>query len=172
MASLKNIPFLSLILLFITYSTFGWYIERGSPILHQIILDHSLSWGWNWILKSLVVSEKMAVIGLVYGLASGVIILITFCLMAPVALVTFLFGSTFKQNGWSILSILLWSFALVVMLRWFPFVAQLLLLICAAMLAKLDLQNNGYPQLLVFSIITMTCFIGFVVGAIAHSFHG
>ncbi len=172
MAWFKNVPLLSLALLFITYSTFGWFIERGSPILSQIILDRGRAWGWQGILDTLGFSEEIAALGLVYGLALVMIALITLSLIAPVALITIVFGSSFKSDAWSIISILLWSFAFVFMLRWIAITARLLLLIASAILAKLDLQDRGYQGWLVFTLVTLTCFVGFGMGAIAHSFYG
>lgn len=169
MAWFKNVPFLSLVLLLITYSTFGWYIDDGKAIFGNIILEQGRQWEWQAILSQIHLTEDQVALALVYLLALSTILLITIGIIAPVTLITIMFGSGFKSDARSIISILLWSLAIVFMLRWITFFARFFLLLCAAILAKLDLQDNGYQGWQVFSLVTSVCFIGFMGGVIAHS---
>ncbi|MGK7931200.1 MAG: hypothetical protein AB4041_07170 [Microcystaceae cyanobacterium] len=166
----KNTTWLSLLLLLITYITFGWYIDQGKSIYQQFFIDYGRSWGWQDFLNSINLVETDVAITLVYGVATLSILLITIGLIAPITLITVAFGSSFKSNLWSIVSILLWSFTFVFILRWFALFSQFLLLLSAAILAKLDLQDHGLKQWKVSILIMMICFLGFVIGVISHSY--
>ncbi|MGK7943157.1 MAG: hypothetical protein AB4058_01650 [Microcystaceae cyanobacterium] len=166
----KNTTWLSLLLLFITYITFGWYIDQGKPVYQQFFMDYGRSWGWQNLLESFNLVEMDVAVALVYVVSSLSILLITIGLIAPITLVTVAFGSSFKSNLWSIVSILLWSFAFVFMLRWFTLFSRFLLLLCAAILAKLDLQDHGFKQWIVSIIVMSLCFLGFFTGVISHSY--
>jgi hypothetical protein len=166
----KNTTWLSLLLLLITYITFGWYIEKGKSIYQQFFINYGRGWGWQSLLDSFNLVETDVAVALVYLFAGLSILAVTISLIAPVTLITFAFGSSFKSNLWSIASILLWSFAFVFMLRWFTIFSHLLLLLCAAILAKLDLQDHGWKQWKVSTLVMLLCFLGFTIGVISHSY--
>ncbi len=151
-----------------TYGAFGWLVEENNPLFQGIILEQGRRWQWHQILHWIHLTEEAATIGLVYILAAINILAIVMGLIAPVTLITIAFGSSFQSDAGSIISILLWSFAVVFLIRWVGYFAQLLLLVCAAILVKLDLQDNGYSNWQVSSAIALLSFLGFILGIVGH----
>lgn len=171
MSWFKHSTWISLTLLLITYMTFGWSIDQRKGIFQQVIIEYGRNLDWQNFLKLFNLIETDTANVLFYGLAILSVLAITFALMAPVTLITLAFGSSFKSDARSVISILLWSLAFVLILRWLIFFSHILLLLCAAILAKLDLQDNGFKQWQVSTLIILIGFLGFFGGAIAHSIH-
>lgn len=165
----KYFSWLTIGLISVTYGSFGWYIASSSRGWTPLIIAQARAWGWEGLLTGLGLAEEDVVVILLHVMALLAIFAITLGLMAPVTLVTIFFSSSFKSDVRSILSILLWSFAVVVMLRWFSYFARLLLLICAAILGKLELQDREYPQWQVLTVIAVTCLGSFVLGVLGYN---
>ncbi len=152
-------PWLTLALVLLAYSTFGWYIASSAALWsHQLVLM-----GESW---KIFLDEDTVALGL-HLFAALTVLLVTCGLIAPVALLTGFFGSSFKSDYRASLSILLWSFAFVVMLRWLSYFLQVLVLISAAILAKLELQELKFTELQVWLLLSAICFSGFGLGILA-----
>ncbi len=160
MAKFITFPFFSLAIVILTYSSFGWYVGSSAISWSHWLAEQGETWGW--FLKD------QTIFLLLHVIAGFVVLLIAASLAAPVAIITLIFGSSFKSDSKAMIAVLLWSFAVVLMLRWVANFSHFLLLICAAILAKLELQklNNSHWQ--VMSILILICLGGFVLGLLGY----
>ncbi|ACB52920.1 conserved hypothetical protein [Crocosphaera subtropica ATCC 51142] len=162
MAKLISFPLFCIAIVVLTYGSFGWYVAQSASFWSHWLADQGETWGW--------ILEDETIFLLLHILAGSVVLLITASLAAPVAIITILFGSSFKSDNKAIIAVLLWSFVVVMMLRWIAFFAHFLLLFSAAILAKLELQKLGYPQWKVMSVLMIICLGGFTLGLLG-SYH-
>ena len=160
MAKFITFPFFSLAIVVLTYSSFGWYVGSSAISWSHWLAEQGDTWGWFFKDESIFL--------LLHLIAGFVVLLISASLAAPVAIITLIFGSSFKSDSKAMIAVLLWSFAVVVMLRWITDFSHFLLLLCAAILAKLELQklNNSYWQ--VMFILILICLGGFVLGLLSY----
>lgn len=113
---LKKIPWLSLTLLFLSYSALGWVIsETERPWFVWLIL----------------------VVGILLLLAS---------LTTPWSKITQFYGQILKSNIRSFLVTVFAAFLFFLMLAWFRIFLDTLLVISATILAKIDFQTSGYKE--------------------------
>ncbi|MGK7886010.1 MAG: hypothetical protein AB4057_15475 [Crocosphaera sp.] len=160
MGKLIAFPFLCLAIVVVTYGTFGWYVGSSAVTWSHWFTNQGEAWGW--------VLKEDAIFLLLHVLAAGVVLLITASLAAPVAIITIVFGSSFKSDTKAIVAVLLWSFVAVVMLRWIGYFSRIFLLLSAAILAKLELQKLGYAQWLVMLLLILICLGGFALGLLGY----
>ncbi|MDJ0731448.1 MAG: hypothetical protein QNJ33_15805 [Crocosphaera sp.] len=164
MTKFIRFPFFCLVIVVLTYSVFGWYVGTSAITWSDWLANQGEAWGWFL--------EDEAIFVLLHLLAGGVVLLITASLAAPVAIITIVFGSSFQSDNKAIVAVLLWSFIIVLMLRWIAWFAQFFLLLSAAILAKLELQKLGYPQWQVMSMLIILCLGGFALGLLGYyQFH-
>lgn len=162
MAWLIKFPVLSLVVVFATYCIFGWNVGLSASSLAHSLVEQGKTWQW-------LLDEQTVFLGL-HILAGVLVLSITASLIAPVALITIVFGSGFKSDNRAMVSVLLWAFAVVFMICWLQYFVRLLVLLCAATLGKLELQNQGYPQWKVILILMIVCLGGFGLGLL--TFYG
>lgn len=153
---LKKFPWLSLVLLFATSCVFGWYISQESLIWSHWLAEQGEGWGWG--LKE----ELYAII--LYILSAIVILVITFGLTAPVAIMTFFMGSPLKTDISAMISVLVWSFAVVIVICWLEYFVRFLVLVSAAILARLALQESGYKDWQACLILSLVSICSFSLG--------
>ncbi|ACK71914.1 conserved hypothetical protein [Gloeothece citriformis PCC 7424] len=158
---LKKFPWLSLVLLLATYGVFGWYVEQSKSLWNSWIIEQGRGWGWT-------IEEDLLGISL-YVVSGAVILAITFGLTAPVALLTFFMGSPLKNDVRAMFSVLVWAFAVVIIICWLQFFAHLLLLISAAILGRLALQEWGCKTWQASLIISLLALSSFMVGLFVSS---
>ena len=156
MVQLIKFPFFSLSIVLLTYGAFGWYVGSSVSDWSHWLAIQGESWGWFF--------DEETIFLLLHIIAGCFVLLITASLMAPVALVTILSGNAFKSDNRAMISVLLWSFAVVIMLRWIMYFAQFFLLLGAAILGKLELQKQPYQQWQVLSLLGLICLGGFGIG--------
>ncbi|HAC63081.1 MAG TPA: hypothetical protein DCF68_05960 [Cyanothece sp. UBA12306] len=159
MSWLIKFPVLSLCLVFATYSVFGWNVGNSAASLTHVLVEQGESWGW-------LLKDDLVFLGL-HILAGIVVLVITTSLIAPVAIITIVFGSGFTSDNRAMIAVLLWSFAIVLMFSWLTYFVRLLVLLCAAVLGKLQLQSKGYPQWQVITMLIIICLGGFASGLAA-----
>jgi hypothetical protein len=138
MSFVKKLPWASLMLLLVTYGAFGW-----------LLYAWTISWK-VWLL--------MTAIALLTALA----------LTAPFELMRICLGALLKSDTTAFISIILGSFAAVILLRWFPFFAHFLILLSAASLARLDIQLAGFSGLQAFLILAIFSLSGLSLGLLTH----
>ncbi len=142
MSLLRRLPWLSLILLLLTYITLGWLISI-SPI--------NVSW-WIWLLTGL------GILLLVGGLTT------------PWAIVTDYVRILFQSNSKSFGMTVLGAFLLFLILAKFRLFLDILLIICATMLARLDFQTSEFTEGQSFAIISTFSLAGLALGAFVEMF--
>jgi hypothetical protein len=153
---LEKMPWLSLLILFITYMLFGWSITQKSESLIKVLLNT----GEN--LNLLI--EKDTILLAIHLLALATIIIITFFLTTPIALITFVYKGTISSDLTAIISVFGWSLLLVIIACYFSFFADFLVMISASILARLDLQKLGCKSRETFLIILILASIAFALG--------
>ncbi|MBD2197826.1 MULTISPECIES: hypothetical protein [Calothrix] len=135
MPILQRIPWVSLTLLLLSYSTLGWVIsETKAPLF---------IWG-------------ITVLG---------ILLFVGCLTVPWTRMTQLSIVVFKSNTRTFLFSVLAAFLFFVMLAWFRMFLDTLLIIAAAILARIDFQAAGYKEGQAFWITSALSLAGVALGA-------
>lgn len=155
----QKFPWLSFCLLLLAYGVFGWLVAQGSISWSEWIVGQGRAWG-------LTIDDRYALF-IVDSLGVMLILLIAIALTAPVALVTVFFGVWLRSQIKAWVSILVWAFAIVFIIRWINYFARFLVLLCAALLCRLDLQASGYNDWQTFLILTLICLGGFVCGVLA-----
>ena len=164
MSWLKKLPWLSLILLLITYSLFGWFLSESRVSWTIWITEQGK--GMGWLLEEEIVS------GMIHLLGVAFVLLITTALTAPITLMTIFVGSGLKSDKRAFISVLAWAFAVVLMICWIDYFARLLVLLCAGLLARLDIQNAGYNDWVAFVILAFISLIGFAFGLFSYILWG
>jgi hypothetical protein len=144
--------------MFLTYTVFGWYISRSSISWSHWLSEQGDSWGW--LLKEDVVFVMLHI------LAALAILGITVALTAPVAVISVFFGSWLKSDVKAMMSVLGWSFAVVVMMCWLEYSVRFLVLLSAAVLARFELREAGYNNWQLLAILTIIGVGGFGTGAL------
>ena len=162
MAWLNLIPLLSTGLLIITYAVFGWDIAAKSLGWSQILLEQSQHWH--------IGLEQEIFIVIIHALALMAIILTSLALTAPITLMTFFVGSWMQSEVRSIVSILIWSFLFVLVLRWFNLFIEFLVLLAAAILGRIEFRSAGFNSLQTLGILTLICLLSFGGGVYSY-FH-
>lgn len=162
MGRLIFIPVLSLILLVVAYGLFGWHTASQSMAWSRLLLEETESWKTG-------LQEETLIWG-IHLLALATIVITSLALTAPIALMTFFVGSCVKSEIQSAVSILVWSFIFVLMLRWFDFFANFLVLIAAAILGRLELRSLGLNRPIALCLLTIICLASFSSGAYSY-FH-
>jgi hypothetical protein len=135
---LKQIPWLALTLVFLSYSALGWVIsETETP----------------WFIWLITVVA---------------ILLLLICLTTPWSRITAYYSTLLQSNWRSFLATVSAAFLLFLMLAWFRVFLDTLLILSATILAKIDFQTNGYKQNLSFWLTSIFAFSGLATGALLH----
>jgi hypothetical protein len=156
MIAKKKIPWLALGLVLLVYGVFGWAVAESSIVWSEAIVEQGKNWG-------LIIDDEYAS-AIIDILGAALIIAIALGLTAPIALVTIFFGSWQKSETKAWISILGWAYAVVFILRWIHYFARFLVLLCAALLGRLEFQSAGYNSWQTFVILTLACLGGFGLG--------
>jgi len=136
MSILKKIPWFSLTLVFLSYSTLGWVIfEEKAPLYVRLITVLT-------ILLSLI------------------------SLTNPWLKLDDYSHIFFKSNTRTFLVAILAAFLFFLMIAWFRVFLDTLLIICATILAKIDFQSVGLKPALAFGYISSCSLLGLGLGAL------
>jgi ABC-type multidrug transport system fused ATPase/permease subunit len=157
---LKKFPWLSLLIVLLSYGVFGWMISQSSGVWGEWIIAQGKSFDWGL--------EEDSAFLLIHGLALLLIVLISLALTMPVTLMTFFVDSSLKSEWKAFFSMLWWSLAFVVILAWFNYFVRFLVLLCAAILGRIELRNAGYREWQNFIILTLFCISGFALGILSY----
>lgn len=150
----KKIPWLSLTIFLITYGLLGWIYS---------------SWGLEAIKQEIIFSNLQAELALrlFFGWGIIVILFIAIILSDPIALITISFGSWFQSDLKAFLSIFLGAFAFTLIFQWFGYFVKFLVLLAAALLLRLDLQQAGVNKWFSLLIMAFSSLLGFTGGILA-----
>jgi hypothetical protein len=158
----KNLFWISLVLLLISYLLWGWIVSEANV--------SSVIW----------LSERFKFLGLYSSeiniawtlriIAIAFILLVALALVVPSRFMKFCFGNLLdlNQNRW--LSVIVWSLAFVCFIYWLEHFVRISVLICAGMLARMELQIAGYNQWQSFLVLAITSLSGFVAGLFLFNF--
>ena len=136
MSILKKIPWFSLTLILLSYSTLGWIIfEEKAPWYVRLITAIT-------ILLSLIL------------------------LTNPWLKLDDYSHIFFKSNARTFLVAILAAFLFFLMIAWFRVFLDTLLIICATILAKIDFQSVGLKPALAFGYISFCSLLGLGLGAL------
>ncbi|BDA39945.1 hypothetical protein [Candidatus Atelocyanobacterium thalassae] len=164
MKRLIKFPFLSLIIILLTYCSFGWYLGSSAS-------DWSYWLGQKVNAYGLSIKNETFFL-LIHLIAVLIILLIIIGLSNPDAILTVVFGSSFKSDSKAMITVFLWSLITVFLLRWIVNVSTIFLLICSTVLAKLEMQKFNISRYQIIVNLFITCFGGFGCGLLSYyEFH-
>lgn len=147
-----------LLLIPVIYAAFGWSIAQQTE-----------AWG-NWLTQGgqlaelHILVERAVAHKLLYGLSLLLILSITFGLTIWARNVVGLFGFCFRSDITAIVAVLFWSLVLALIICFFHYFAEFLLLFGSAILGRLELQEAGYNNWQICSVLTAICVVSFAVG--------
>ncbi len=139
MPTSNKLPWASLALLLVTYSTLGWLL---SPFYDPWFV---------WVI--VVVSD----------------LLLAVWVSSPWAKITNTFARLFKSDTRAFFVIVLAAFLSVLILTWFHVFVQVLLVVCVGTLFKLDAQTARLSERQTFWLLAIFSLIGLGLGAVAHT---
>ncbi|MGB3693842.1 MAG: hypothetical protein WA865_07585 [Spirulinaceae cyanobacterium] len=174
MSFLIRVPKLSLGLLLLTYSVFGWQIGEVSSTLARenewqeaiarlAWLESTPSFS-NWLLSSSTAYWGLWVIVIVC------VLLFAGAFTTPIKLIRTCFGGWLQSDTSAFVSIMGLSFAAVVMFCWIEAFTSLVIIFATGALARLDLQREGCGEWQAFTILTLLSFIGIGLGWLSYGF--
>jgi hypothetical protein len=150
----KKIPWVSGILLLLSYGVFGWLYSGWAIAKLE---------GGN-LLSSLTSATETTTL---FGLGLVWILLIATVIIGPIALMTIGISYSLKTETRIFLAILFGAFAFSIIIQKMSFFARFLVLVSAAMLMKLDLQLIGCKKWVSTLIVAIFCLLGFGGGILA-----
>lgn len=157
---LKTLPWLSLAIIIVTYGVFGWHIATLSAHWSHALVLQSRDWGLS--------IEDNSMMLIIHLLAILMIVITSLALSAPLSLMTFVVGSSIRSEGQSIVSMVIWSFLFVIILRWFNIFTHFLVLLSAALLGRLELRYIGYTNTRTVFLLMLIGLVGFSIGALSY----
>lgn len=134
MLLVKRLPWLSLLLLVLTYGVFGWLIAASDK---------------SWML---------------WLMGAGYTLLIASALTAPWALLKGFYASFLESDSRAFVSVIVGAFLAVIIITWLGVFVRILVLISASALARLDLQTAGYNKWQAFGLLLVVALAGFGLG--------
>ncbi|MEH2349972.1 MAG: hypothetical protein V7K55_18645 [Nostoc sp.] len=138
MSILKRVPWVSLALVLLSYSTLGWVIsETHAPL-------------FVWV---------QTVVG---------ILLLIVTLTTPWPKMTYYLNTLLKSNVRSFGVAVLAAFLFFIMIAWFGVFLDTLLIISATILVRIDFQKAGLRQGLAFLTTSIFSLIGLALGALIY----
>lgn len=139
MLTSKKLPWVSLLLLLISYTICGW-------LLFAVAYKHWVVW-----------------------LAAGAMaLLIAGALTSALPLVKDIVGFTLKSDSRAFFIVTIAAFLTVLVVTWFNAFAHALILMSAESLARLELQTSRFNQWQAFGILSLVSLAGLGLGGIAH----
>ena len=161
---MKQIPWLSLVLLFLAYASFGWILSQSIPSTIEEISQPST-------VLALAIDEELVYL-LAYILAAIVLLLITAVLIAPMTLISVFVEGSLGSDTAAVFSVLIWTLILVLMVLCFEYFVRLLIMIGVIILARIELRGLGLSRWQCFLIIVSVCIVGFSSGLFAFDIWG
>jgi hypothetical protein len=135
MSTLQKIPWVSLILVLLSYSTLGW-----------IIFEEKAPW-YVWLMTVVTI-----LLSLIY-------------VTNPWLKLDDYFNILFKSTARTFSVAILAAFLFFLMIAWFRVFLDALLILCATILAKIDFQSVALKPSLAFGCISFCSLLGLGLGA-------
>ena len=153
---LTKTPWLSALIFFCTYAVVGWKLAEKSESL-------ILFWQEKGGNLGLYIEDDLLLI-LIRIFTLFLIILVSLSLTTPVALITFVFEESLNSDIKAFIYIFLWSIFAVFILCYFDFFADLLVIVSANILLRLDLQSLKLKMWQIIFLIIFLATIAFCSG--------
>jgi hypothetical protein len=160
---LKSVPLISIILVIITYATFGWMIAEESILWADYWDDQLDILAWD--------IKEQTILLLIHAVTLLAITITTLALTAPITLMTYFVGTWVQSEARSMVSMLLWSFLFVIALRWFNHFTTFLVLLSAAILGRIELRYVGLNKSQTLFLLTIICLGSFIGGACGYFYY-
>ncbi|MBW4672503.1 MAG: hypothetical protein KME52_00175 [Desmonostoc geniculatum HA4340-LM1] len=138
MSILKRVPWVSLALVLLSYSTLGWVISETHPPMFV----------WSVIVIA--------------------ILLLILTLTTPWPKVTYYYTIVFESNVRAFGVAVLGAFLFFIMLAWFRIFLDTLLIISATILVRIDFQVAGLKKKLAFWSASIVSLTGLVLGVLIY----
>ncbi|WP_375501281.1 hypothetical protein [uncultured Nostoc sp.] len=138
MSILQTVPWVSLALLLLSYSTLGW-----------------------------VIAETLAPVSVWVATVVAILLLIV-TLTIPWTKMTYYFSILLKSNTRSFAVAVLAAFLFFIMIAWFRVFLDTLLIVSATILVKIDFQTAGLREGLAFWTASTFSLIGLALGALIY----
>ncbi|MCF2151147.1 hypothetical protein IQ276_032925 [Desmonostoc muscorum LEGE 12446] len=138
MSILKRVPWVSLALVLLSYSTLGWVISETHPPMFV----------WSVIVIA--------------------ILLLILTLTTPWPKVTYYYTIVFESNVRAFGVAVLAAFLFFIMLAWFRIFLDTLLIISATILVRIDFQVAGLKKKLAFWSASIVSLTGLILGALIY----
>lgn len=135
----QRIPWLSLLLLLATYTTFGWFVAVRAAAPH-----------WQWAGAALVLAIHLA-------------------LLAPIELIEICFGGWLQTDNKAMLAIINLALISVVAIHQFDWFLRLTILLAAGILARLELRAAGCNRWVAFIVESVLGLGGYGLGLQLHA---
>lgn len=133
-AKYKKNPWLAMFLLLGTYITLGWFLATSQPF-----------W-FVWVLVALFS------------------LLLAALLSSSWAEIRDRFASLFSSDSKTFLVAVIAAFASVIIISWLHIFTHALVITCAVLLAKLDLQSSNFRDRQIFLVISTVSLLGLFIG--------
>lgn len=147
----RQLPYSSLVILLITYLVFGWeWFSRGQDWSEQIPLDATHFYLIFW---SILVLITVIVVGL---------------MTAPLAALRLYLLTWFDSDTRSFFAIMFTAFMGVVLLMQFTILLELMILLAAVTLVRLELQDRKFHPWSSFWILLSIALVGLSLGSLGH----
>ncbi len=140
MSILKKLPWITLTLVMITYTTLGWLISKAV-----------LPW-FVWLVVAIAV------------------LLLTGVVTTPWKKFASYCNTVVQSNTKSFTVAILGAFLFFLILAWFKVFLQTLLIASAAILARIDFQVAGFREIQAFWITSIFSLLGLALGAVGGKF--
>jgi hypothetical protein len=158
MTRLSKFPWVSFVLLLLTYISFGWSYARWAVLTIENFKDS------YWLEKINIDAATIDILGGFF------LVSIVFVFTGAVALLTDKIFSWIKTQLQVFTSIIGGSLAVVLILYLFEYSVRFLVLLSAAMLFRLDLRNNGFKKENAAIILAIFSLSGFIIGVLSYTF--
>jgi hypothetical protein len=135
---IRKIPWVSLTLALLTYSSLGWVISRADITLIE------------WV-----------------GVAIAILILVGILTIPGIRFVQYS-NYLFRSNTRTFIITLLGAFSLFLMIAWFRLFLDTLVIVAATILVRIDFQTAGFRQIYAFGILSFISLLGLAIGVLIH----
>lgn len=138
-AKYKKNSWLAVLLLLVTYITLGWLLS---------------TWQSSWLVWVVVALSSL---------------LLAAIISSPWVEIRDMFATLFASDSRAFLVAVIAAFASVIIISWLHIFAHTLVIICAVLLVKLDLQAANFRDKQIFMLISVVSLLGLFIGWITNN---
>jgi hypothetical protein len=157
---LKKFPWLSFVLLVLTFGIFGWLYGSWTAWLVE------QERGFRGLFEDRIATLLIELFGAI------LVLLMALAFTAPIAIMTLSVGNWIKTEARVFVGLLIASALAVILIYWLQYIARFLLLLVAATLFRLELQTAGCKKRQASFVLAMSCLVGFGCGVLVYSLLG